>query len=266
MSTRIFQVSELKMEPSENTKSFQLHTHHKYEIILFLDVKGKYVVEENVYNVEPYDMMIIRRHELHSSRLEPHTKYRRILLHIEPNFFESEGCIELAARFQENIKNEGNKISASVVKASGLLDAFMRYKKYSNNYTQHDSVVLKSVIIEILYLINKCSTFEKPERVTNTMKSIIRYVNDTYMENITLDLLEAKFFVSKHYMCRAFRKATGLTVNEYIRKKRLARAGELVAEGKSLGEASKLSGFNDYSAFYRAYQKEFGYSPKHELR
>ena len=52
---------------------------------------------------------------------------------------------------------------------------------------------------------------------------------------------------------------------EYITKKRLVLAKELILEGISLYEAADRVGFSDYSNFYRSFKKTMGFSPK-ELR
>ena len=77
-------------------------------------------------------------------------------------------------------------------------------------------------------------------------------------------MLADKFYLSKYYLCRAFHKATGLTINEYVRRKRLVLVHELKDEGRSLTEAALMAGFHDYSSFYRAYVKEYGVSPRND--
>ena len=125
--------------------------------------------------------------------------------------------------------------------------------------------ILKSTIVEILYLINKITLFSDADITKNPVKSIILYINNHYTEDISLDFLENKFFISKHYLCRAFRKATGLTIHEYIRRKRLTKVRELCESGLNISTASNQAGFSDYSSFYRAYQKEYGTSPSSDL-
>ena len=97
------------------------------------------------------------------------------------------------------------------------------------------------------------------------LQIISNMLNNHYTEDITLDLLHEKFFISKYHLCRAFHKATGLTIHEYIRRKRVTKVRELCAEGMSIGDAAAQAGFNDYSSFYRAYQKEYGTSPREDL-
>ena len=53
---------------------------------------------------------------------------------------------------------------------------------------------------------------------------ILDYINNHLHEQITLDLLEEKFYVSKYYLCHLFRKNTGVTVGEYTSYKRILKA------------------------------------------
>ncbi len=128
-----------------------------------------------------------------------------------------------------------------------------------------DSPLLRSVVTEILYLLNENTGFSKSDFTKGSMKSVLVFLNNNYTDDISLDMLADKFFLSKHYLCRAFHKATGLTVHEYICSKRLALVRELRGNGMNLGEAAMAAGFRDYSSFYRAYVKQHGISPKEGL-
>ena len=245
---------------------FQLHFHDQYEIFLFLEGDTKYIVEEKVYTLEPWDMIIIRKHEMHRIFHNSNARYQRSVLMVSPEFFQKYNCQSYEAQFLRAPAGTDNKIASEIVRSSGLYDAFSRYKRYSEDYTvPNDSPVLVSIIIEILYLINKTTGFSTSDLTTGPMKSVLLYLNNRYTDDITLDMLADKFYLSKYYLCRAFRKATGLTVHEYICRKRLALVRELKAEGRGLSEAALMAGFQDYSSFYRAYTKVYGISPRKDL-
>lgn len=245
---------------------FQLHNHDQYEILLFLEGDANYVVEENTYSLEPCDIIIIRKHEMHRIFHNSNKRYHRLVLMVSPDFFTLHGCPEYEAQFLKLNRGIGHKIPAENVRTTGLYDAFLRYKKFSETYKETgDSPVLSALIVEILFLIHKITEFPAADITSSPMQEVIFYLNNRFTEDITLDMLAEKFFLSKYYLCRAFHKATGLTVHEYLRRKRLTRVRELKAEGKSITQAALLSGFRDYSSFYRAYQKEFGCSPRKDI-
>ena len=245
---------------------YQLHTHDDYEILLFMEGDARYVVEEKTYTLEPCDIIIIRKHEMHRIYHNSDARYRRVVLMVAPEFFRQNNCTDYEAQFLKAPSGTDNKINASLVRSSGLYDAFLRYKKYSQDgILDAGSPILKATIIEILYLINKITGFSASDLTNSPVKDVIYYLNNKYTEDLTLDMLEEKFFLSKYYLCRAFRKATGLTVHEYICRKRLTRARELRTEGYSLSEAAMMVGFHDYSSCYRAYLKEYGRPPRSDM-
>ena len=246
--------------------TYKLHNHDQYEILLFLEGDSKYVVEENSYTLEPCDIIIIRKHEMHRIYHNREKRYHRFVLMLDPEFFQKHHCQDYEAQFLQASNGLGNKIAANTVRSCGLYDAFLKFKKYSENFTlDGDAPILTSLLIEILYLIHKTTIFSAADITANPMQAVIWYLNNNYTDDITLDFLEERFFLSKYHLCRSFHKATGLTIHEYIRRKRLTRVRELKAEGKNITEAAMSSGFRDYSSFYRAYQKEYGCSPRNNM-
>lgn len=245
---------------------FQLHNHNDYEILLFLEGDAKYVVEDKTYTLEPGDVIIIRKHEFHRIYHNSQTPYRRVVLMISPGFFQQNACAGYEAQFLNASPGTGHKIAADVVRSGGLYDAFSRYRKYSSDYTiSSQESVLKAVITEILYLISQIRCFSSSDVSSGPIKSVILYLNNHFSLDVTLDSLQDRFFISKYYLCREFRRTTGLTIHEYIRRKRLTKVRELCSQGMSINSAALEAGFHDYSCFYRAFRKEYGAPPRKEL-
>ena len=94
--------------------------------------------------------------------------------------------------------------------------------------------------------------------------NITHYINKHLSENLTLEQLCEKFFISKAQINRNFKATLGTTVGEYILTKRLVMAKSLILQGKKPTSIFLQCGFNDYSTFFKAYKKKFGYSPKEE--
>ena len=245
---------------------FQLHNHNDYEIFLFLEGDARYLVEDKTYTLAPGDLILIRKHEFHRIYHNSPSPYRRGVLMVSPLFFQKNACASYEAQFLDAPTGTGHKIKADLVRSCGLYDAFLRYKKYSENYQlSPEAPILRSVVMEILYLVNQIHQFSSSDLVTTPIKSVILYLNNHYTSAITLDILQEKFFISKYYLCREFRKATGMTVHAYIRRKRLTKVRELHSQGLRIGNAAMEAGFHDYSSFYRAFQKEYGIPPRQDL-
>ena len=92
---------------------------------------------------------------------------------------------------------------------------------------------------------------------------LVYYVKTHYAENITYKLLQDKFFVSAPTINTIIKNFSGKTLNEYVTKLRLENALNMIKDGfiDSTAKISELSGFNNYSTFYRAFKKKYGVTP-----
>ena len=92
--------------------------------------------------------------------------------------------------------------------------------------------------------------------------SIIEYLNLNLTNDISIDLIADKFYISRYHLMHTFKKETGYTIGNYINLKRLQFAQTLIDNGELVNTACYSSGFKNYSTFLRSYKKQFGHTPK----
>ena len=90
---------------------------------------------------------------------------------------------------------------------------------------------------------------------------LIRYMDAHLTEDINIDTLAERIYLSKYHMMRLFRKETGITVHDYLTQRRLLLARDHIRSGLSATDACYRSGWRSYSSFTRAYAKQFGTTP-----
>ena len=241
-------------------EKFMLHSHDTYELLYFFKGDCDYIVEGAVYPLEPHSMIIIRPNEMHRLLTKTNTEYERLVCNISEEFFSEMQCDEYRRTFIDHNAGTKNKLNADIVEKSGISLCFERLEKYSGGYKDMSSPVIRSIIIEILHILNHTDMNDSP--ATNRVQEIIAYINNNFKEEISLSSIADAFFISKSHLAREFHAATGYTVNSYINRKRINEAISLKRSGKSFGAASFESGFSDYTSFYRAFSKQLGCSPK----
>lgn len=104
--------------------------------------------------------------------------------------------------------------------------------------------------------------FQTPREELSLYQNLIQYIERHLDEELTLDRLAGKFYVSKYHIAHIFKENLGLSVHQYIMKKRLAMCQAAILGNTNISEAYLLCGFKDYSSFFRAFKREYGMSPK----
>ena len=123
-----------------------------------------------------------------------------------------------------------------------------------------------AMLIQILVLLSSSASKKSHISSSELASEIADFISENIENNkfLTLDEIAKTFFVSKFYLCRIFKSYSGISVHAYINRKRIMLAKQYIDSGMSAKSASESVGYQDYSAFYRAYVKIVGKSPKSE--
>ena len=245
-----------------NNTFFRLHCHDFYEIYVFGKGDSTYAVEGADYPLEPGDMIFIRPGEMHRVHHRSETEYFRTVIQFDDEFFRTYDCEHYKEIFWGRACGEKNKISAKTARNSGIAHVLDEMHEAFKNY---DKAYIQALIVQILYLAYKNDCFSTENEGKKRVKDIVSYINEHYSEKLTLDEIADEFYITKYHLARIFKEATGHTVNEYIRLKRIRNVEEL-SNDATLSEAATKSGYKDYSSFYRAYIKANGTPPKKNLK
>ena len=93
------------------------------------------------------------------------------------------------------------------------------------------------------------------------LSALLKFINLNINENLSLDEISQRFNLSKFYLTRRFKELTGLSLHQFIVKKRLTRARYLISVGMDPYRAAVEAGFNNYSHFSRTFKGYFGQNP-----
>ena len=107
------------------------------------------------------------------------------------------------------------------------------------------------------------SFVEKHDK-NNITVNVVEYVNNNYTENLTLEFLKNKFFISYSTINRMFKQISGKTFKKYLNDLRLTSAHNMMIEDGNIMNVAKIAemnGFKTYSTFYRDYLEKFGTPP-----
>ena len=130
---------------------------------------------------------------------------------------------------------------------------------------------IKVGLIELLLFIIRCKNYEenviKEIDVDNRIiQEVATYIYEHYADNLSLEYVADKFNLSRSYLSKKFKTATGFGFKEYIINVRIQNACNLLLEtNKSITDIAFECGFNDSNYFGDAFRKAKGISP-HKYR
>lgn len=93
------------------------------------------------------------------------------------------------------------------------------------------------------------------------LRKIIDYIDAHIYEEITVTGIAKALYISQGAFERKFKAALDITPSEYIRKKKLVLAAEMLKDGKSVLTAGSSVGYNDASYFIELFKRYYGVTP-----
>ncbi len=110
----------------------------------------------------------------------------------------------------------------------------------------------------LVYEHDHTQTVRQPEDPVQVM---MQYIETNLDEDLSLEALGSRFFLSRSHIAHIFLDRTGMSVHRYVTKKRLERCADEIRTGRPISQVYQDYGFRDYSVFFRAFKKEFSISP-----
>lgn len=265
---------ELQYKRDTNLKDVELHHHDFYEIYFLISGDVTYLIEDRIIHVMPGDLLLISPQQLHQVCIRPElSSYERYVLWVDVQLIRRLSSMhsDLWQGLDPNRPGYGNQFRLKPeerTKIQNLLDSL--YQETGSN-TYGADLLQEALLVQLLVSINRLVSYQgfwidEDNRTSRVITQVMNYVNLHYSETLSLEMLAELFFVSKYYLSHAFNQQVGTSVYQYIQKKRLLIARQLLAQGKKPSEIYTFCGFNDYSGFFRAFKAEYGTSPRDYAR
>ena len=246
-----------------------LHHHDFYEVYFFLSGKVQYNIESRSYLLVPGDVLLIRPMELHQPVFDHNPAgYERIVLWLNQSFLDQFGlpgeplnsCFNAAAPGRANLLRPDETSRVQILYQLELLMAETNSTEYGHEISALSS--LAQILVQLCRSSNKEPQEVEPTDSSDVVYRILGYINDHCSEDLSLDFLANRFFISKYHLSREFARITGSSVHRYIIQRRLMTARQMMVDGASSTEVYQRCGFGDYSNFFRAFKAEYQMSPR----
>ncbi len=93
------------------------------------------------------------------------------------------------------------------------------------------------------------------EKTSFPIYDIVKYINEHYMEPITLKSLAFRYNYAETYFSACFNTLMNTPLREYINRIRIQHVNAYIESGLTKSQAAVLCGYTNNNTFYRAYNK-----------
>lgn len=250
-------------------KDFEFHYHDFNKILILLKGNINYTIEGKTYTLRPYDIVLVNEGEIHKASFNDDGEYERIIIYVLPQFINHyrDDDYNLNYCFERAKLEHSNVLRIPSLEKSKLYQVCLElvHSFHDNDFAKE--LYQKILFLEFMIQLNRTAlsnhvNFMDSENQNSKLIQILEYINTHLTEDITIDSLAGTFYLNRFYLMHFFKSETGYTIGNYITKKRLMLAKNLVANGSSITDACYNSGFKNYSTFSRAFKKAYKTVPK----
>lgn len=247
-------LGDLRIEFADNAEN--VHFNNEIEILYVLSGQIGVMSQGKNYVLKTEDMVVFNSYQPHGLYYQEgaHT----LSLHYSSDFFRNQsiGQIDCNSALQLDNAEIFEKLRAKI---AGI------YQLYIENNEKYDLYIL-SESYEMFGILKQY--FESTDTNTETSKykkwftDVLKYIDEHYVDEITLQEIGEKFFLSEAHLSRVLKKNLGISFSDYIRTLRLNKACNLLIDSQmQITDIALECGFNYMNTFIESFKKQYGMTP-----
>lgn len=244
------------------------HYHNSYELYYLCSGERYYFIKDKTYHIKKGSFVLVNKYDIHSTTNLASLGHERFLIGFTEEFLkpllEATDAPHLLDCFKSNIRVIELNLQNQHFVESILNTMLHEYKAENTGYHAY----LQTAMTQLLLIINRHSNqADNPDSgyinaSHKTISQITGYINNNYSDDINLQDLSEKFYISPYYFSRTFKKVSGLSFIEYLNNVRIKEAQKLLLNtNMSIMEVCEAVGYKSNTHFGRVFKKITGMSP-----
>ena len=262
----LFYFFDYDVRSAEINMQFQ-HFHTFYELCVMLEPNTKHFLEGKLYSLQQFDIIGLRPNVLHRTQYPAGDPCKRLII----QFSLPPGVNGLGNEYEQLLSIFHQEIPIFRFEPElqqkiyrKLNDIFLLAQK--KDPMRNLIIHLKFIeFLTLLYLNQQHNLYTNGAEMTPTEKkmyAVASYIHTHYTEELSLQMLAQKFFISSYYLSHQFKDVTGFTLTDYIQMTKVRNVqAMLINTSIPITEAALNCGFNSFSQFNRVFRKHIGLSP-----
>lgn len=252
---------------------FPMHSHDFSELLIVLKGRGEHIINNESYELRTGDVFIIKGSAKHGFKKSHGLEVCNIMF--DPNNFlfqtnelrKMRGfqCLFVLEPYYRELKQFKSRMKLSLDNLKHVHRIIQELSNEFLNQQQAYKTRITALFAELVVFLSREYEVEEiiDSRVLIQISEAITFMELNYLEQIKLEDIAEKAFVSPSHFCRIFKSTYKVSPIDYVIKLRIWHAGQLLRfKDKTVTQIAFESGFQDSNYFARRFKKEMGMSPK----
>jgi len=258
-----------------NNSNIHYHWHDFYEISYICRGQAVCFVDGEYYPVHEGDIVIFNSGAVHGWEIAENIEddIELLVLTFSEKMVTSDSYIdgEILGFFQNLTNNFTNILNGKLDATETIRIAMFNAWNEWSNEEPSKNLIVKAELLKILAYLNRYfiegnvdfEALKKKRKELKRFDQVLRYLDQHYMEKLTVEQVAAVANMSPGHFSKLFHKIMGQRYIDYIIQKRIYRAKELLdTTDRTVIDISMECGFNNTANFYRTYRKFFQKAPR----
>lgn len=249
------------------------HIHNEIELIYIMEGNMTFKMGNTQQEVRRGEIIFINCLTMHSSEVMSRVYTKICLLQFDPGLIYNSGITDykyLSPFIHHDSFNFHIFDSKAEKKYYALAELLTETALEFSNKRQAYELIIKSDLYRVLSILYRENVLKssinknliKEEVLFSKLEIIIKYVENNYFEDISLETACNMLNLNYHYFCRLFKKATGRSFVQYLNHVRVSVAEKLLlSTDRPIVDIIGVTGFSSLSYFNRTFKKIKGCSP-----
>lgn len=244
-----------------NVNYAKYHWHKDIELVFVLDGEARFFIENQNYLLSQNDILLINSNTLHSSEYE--TPNLILVLQIDPQYFEH--FYRGFSNILFDCKSIGSEESAKYNTIRKLLAEMMLVinRKQTAHYLKIQQLLFEFIIV-LLKRYKRDEVYNSKKIIKNNeqLSQIIKYIDENYTSNITLNDLAKLCYMNESYFSSYFKKNIGISLTKYLAAIRLQNSiTDLLKTDNNINEIALSNGFPNEKSYFKVFRERYGITP-----
>lgn len=249
--------------------TLNLHYHNGYELFYFERADAQLLINHQIHSIRDGDLVLINPFVMHTAyRLFP-GRYERYYINIATTemdqAFHQMGLDKLLVPLLQKSCMQLNLNTSADLDRLRILHMNALYQKRPTLWRERfmgELVLLVTKMVQAQSANNSEQTGKPDPFSSRRIYRLLAYVDEHFRENQSLSDLEQHFFISRYHICRLFKKETGLTLSQYVNRKKISLAQQLLKDPDlTVNAVGQEVGFHSPQHFSQVFKTLTGMTP-----